>query len=110
MHKGFGQLTKEIMEKGEFGGANRLDPAATASTVRVRESKRVADGPFAKTTRQLAAIIWWRPTLRTKPSRRGFLPRAMVLSMCGPLLSQSSHPGRKTSDKVGNHLDHWAMM
>jgi|HubBroStandDraft_1064217.scaffolds.fasta_scaffold781170_1 hypothetical protein len=54
MHQEFGQLTQEIMEKGKFGGANRLNPVATATTVRVRDGKRmVTDGPFAETKEQL---------------------------------------------------------
>jgi hypothetical protein len=54
MYQEYGQFTKEITEKGKYLGGNQLKPIATATTVRVRDGKRVTtDGPFAETKEQL---------------------------------------------------------
>lgn len=46
--------TDRLRESGHFVSANRLQPPATATTVRVREGKPlVTDGPFAETTELL---------------------------------------------------------
>jgi hypothetical protein len=51
----FGKFTEEITKAGKFRGGNRLAPIASATTVRVRDGKRVTtDGPFAETKEQLA--------------------------------------------------------
>ena len=48
------ELTHELNSRGQFVSANPLQPVATATTVRVREGKRVVtDGPFAETKEQL---------------------------------------------------------
>jgi hypothetical protein len=48
------QLTRELNEQGKYIGAGPLHPTATATSVRVREGKRlVTDGPFAETREQL---------------------------------------------------------
>lgn len=45
---------KDLVSKGKFLGGAPLQPTTTASTVRVREGKRlVTDGPFAETREQL---------------------------------------------------------
>jgi hypothetical protein len=50
----FGKYTEEITKAGKYRGGNRLAPIASATTVRVRDGKRVAtDGPFAETKEQL---------------------------------------------------------
>jgi hypothetical protein len=50
----YGKFTTDITEKGQLRGANRLQPIASATTVRVRDGKRaVTDGPFAETKEQL---------------------------------------------------------
>ena len=50
----YGQFTTDIVEKGKFVGGNQLKPIAAATTVRVRDGKRVTtDGPFAETKEQL---------------------------------------------------------
>jgi len=55
----------ELSEYGAFGkefgpailGGNALKPTATATTVRVREGKRLTtDGPFAETNEQLSGF------------------------------------------------------
>ena len=48
------QLAREIRAAGQFLGASPLQPVASATTVRMREGKRlVTDGPFAETREQL---------------------------------------------------------
>ena len=48
------QLTRELDTQGKYLGAGPLHPTTTATSVRVREGKRlVTDGPFAETREQL---------------------------------------------------------
>ena len=47
-------FTESIKASGHFVAANRLKPASTATTVRVRNGRVLAtDGPFAETKEQL---------------------------------------------------------
>ncbi len=47
-------LTAELTEKGQYLGGGPLYPTTAATTVRVREGRRiVTDGPFAETREQL---------------------------------------------------------
>src|SRR5262249_4166981 len=47
-------FTKDITQSGHYKGGNELKPISTATTVRVRDKKRlVTDGPFAETKEQL---------------------------------------------------------
>ena len=49
----YAEFTTDIKRKGHFISANRLTPADTAITVRVRNSKiSTTDGPFAETKEQ----------------------------------------------------------
>ena len=44
------QLCQDLNAKGQFLGANPLQPVATATSVRIRDGNRlVTDGPFAET-------------------------------------------------------------
>ena len=48
------QLTQQLNLSGQYLGASPLHPVSTATSVRVREGKRlVTDGPFAETREQL---------------------------------------------------------
>jgi hypothetical protein len=48
------QLTQDLSAKGQYVSASPLHPVATATSVRVREGRRlVTDGPFAETREQL---------------------------------------------------------
>jgi hypothetical protein len=48
------QLANDISANGQFLGASPLRPTASATSVRVRDGKRlVTDGPFAETREQL---------------------------------------------------------
>ena len=46
--------TKTIRDSGQYVGADPLEPTSAATSVRVRDGRRViTDGPFAETTEQL---------------------------------------------------------
>ena len=48
------QLCHDLQAKGQFLDASPLHPVATATSVRIRDGKRlVTDGPFAETREQL---------------------------------------------------------
>ncbi len=52
------KLTQELNAKGQFLGANPLQPVATATSIRIRDGKRlVTDGPFAETREQLGGYF-----------------------------------------------------
>jgi hypothetical protein len=52
------RLTHELHAKGQYRGAAPLHPVATATSVRVRDGKRlVTDGPFAETREQLGGYF-----------------------------------------------------
>lgn len=52
------QLTQELQAKGQYLGASPLHPVSTATSVRVRDGKRmITDGPFAETREQLGGYF-----------------------------------------------------
>jgi hypothetical protein len=52
------QLTQALHAQGKFLGASPLHPVAMATSVRVRDGKRVVtDGPFAETREQLGGYF-----------------------------------------------------
>ncbi len=52
------QLTHDLNAAGQYLGAAPLHPVATATSVRVRNGKRlVTDGPFAETREQLGGYF-----------------------------------------------------
>jgi hypothetical protein len=52
------KLTRDLHESGKYLAAAPLRPVATATSVRVREGKRmVTDGPFAETREQLGGYF-----------------------------------------------------
>jgi hypothetical protein len=52
------QLTQHLHETGQYLGASPLLPVSTATSVRVRDGKRlVTDGPFAETREQLGGYF-----------------------------------------------------
>jgi hypothetical protein len=54
MHQEFGAFTQGIIASGNFKGGNQLHPVSKATTVRVKDGKKlVTDGPFAETKEQL---------------------------------------------------------
>ena len=51
-------ICHELQKKGKYLGASPLQPVATATSVRVREGRRlVTDGPFAETREQLGGFF-----------------------------------------------------
>ena len=52
------RLTHDLHAKGQYLGASPLHPVTTATSVRVRDGKRlVTDGPFAETREQLGGYF-----------------------------------------------------
>jgi hypothetical protein len=52
------QLAQQIQSSGQYLAANPLHPTAMATSVRVRDGKRlVTDGPFAETREQLGGYF-----------------------------------------------------
>jgi hypothetical protein len=52
------QLAAELAEHGQYVSANPLQPVSMATSVRVREGKRlITDGPFAETREQLGGYF-----------------------------------------------------
>lgn len=54
MYQEYGEFTGEIIQSGNFKAGSELHPVSKATTVRIRDGKRlVTDGPFAETKEQL---------------------------------------------------------
>jgi hypothetical protein len=52
------KLTHDLHASGQFLGAGPLQPVATATSLRIRDGKRlVTDGPFAETREQLGGYF-----------------------------------------------------
>ncbi len=52
------ELTHDLNSRGQYVSANPLQPVVTATSVRVRDGKRlVTDGPFAETREQLGGYF-----------------------------------------------------
>ena len=52
------ELAIALQANGQYVSANPLQPVATATTVKIRENKRlVTDGPFAETREQLGGYF-----------------------------------------------------
>jgi hypothetical protein len=52
------KLTQELTSRGQYLSGSPLQPSSSATSVRVRDGKRlVTDGPFAETREQLGGYI-----------------------------------------------------
>ena len=52
------QVVEEVAGRGQYLAAAQLHPTSTATSVRIRDGKRmVIDGPFAETREQLAGYM-----------------------------------------------------
>jgi hypothetical protein len=52
------ELSEELTRRGQYLGGSPLHPSSSATTVRVRDGKRlVTDGPFAETREQLGGYM-----------------------------------------------------
>ena len=59
MYQEYRQLIQQLTETGKYRGGDQLKPTETATTVRMREGKRVVtDGPFAETKEQLGGYFF----------------------------------------------------
>jgi hypothetical protein len=57
MYEEYMQFTEEIKSKGNHLAGQQLQPVASATTVRIRNGKRLTtDGPFAETKEQLGGF------------------------------------------------------
>ena len=53
----YGAFTQEVRDSGKLVTADRLQPTAAATTVRIRNGETlVTDGPFAETKEQLGGF------------------------------------------------------
>lgn len=58
IHREYRQLIQELVESGKFLAGDQLHPSSTATTVRVRNAKRVlTDGPFAESKEHLGGFF-----------------------------------------------------
>jgi len=54
----YGAFTKEVQDGGKLVTADRLQPVAAATTVRIRNGETlVTDGPFAETKEQIGGLM-----------------------------------------------------
>jgi len=58
IHAEYGQFSQEIRSSGHYVAGVQLQPTSTATSVRVRDGKRlVTDGPFAEAREQLGGYM-----------------------------------------------------
>src|SRR6267378_937573 len=58
IYEEYRQLIEELKSKGKYLAGDQLQPAITASTVRVRDGKQmITDGPFAETREQIGGFF-----------------------------------------------------
>jgi hypothetical protein len=58
IYQGQLELSQELTERGQYLGGHPLHPASSATTVRVRDGKRLlTDGPFAETREHLGGYM-----------------------------------------------------
>ena len=58
IYREYRQLIQELQASGRYLAGDQLQPATTASSVRVRDGKQmVTDGPFAETREQLGGFF-----------------------------------------------------
>ena len=58
VYEGQRQLSDELTARGRYLGGNPLHPVSSATTVRVRDGKRLlTDGPFAETREHLGGYM-----------------------------------------------------
>jgi len=63
------ELAQQLRRNGQYLATAPLQPVATATSVQVRDGKRlVTDGPFAETREQLGGYSWSTPKISTRPS------------------------------------------
>lgn len=93
------QLTRDLNSSGQYISAGPLHPVSTATSIRVRDGKRlVTDGPFAETREQLGGYYLIEATdldqamaiaERIPVSRKGTIEIRPVLEIPGLPETQS---------------------
>jgi hypothetical protein len=96
------QLAQELHAKGQYLSANPLHPVSTATSIRVREGKRlVTDGPFAETREHLGGYFLIDATdldeaigiaARIPAARWGTVEIRPVMEIAGLPGGNSEHP------------------
>jgi hypothetical protein len=94
------ELARELKSKGQFLATSPLQPVSTATSVRVRDGKRlVIDGPFAETREQLGGFFLVEASdldealeiaARIPAARKGTVEIRPVLELPGLPASDSS--------------------
>lgn len=109
------QLTHELHSQGRFLGAGPLHPVATATSVRLREGKRlVTDGPFAETREQLGGYYLVDVenldeaiaiAARIPPAKKGTIEVRPVLEIPNlpPASRETPRPSRETQPPSQAH-------
>ena len=97
------QLTQDLSKRGQYVHASPLHPVATATSVRMREGKRlVTDGPFAETREQLGGFYLIEASdldeaiaiaERVPPAKYGTIEIRPVMDIEGLPATASSHEG-----------------
>jgi hypothetical protein len=100
------ELTHELKARGQYLGCNPLQPVGTATSVRVREGKRlVTDGPFAETREQLGGYFLVEAkdlneaiaiAARIPGARKGTVEVRPIVELAG-----LPTPGKQGADYVG---------
>jgi hypothetical protein len=99
------QLTHDLNAAGQFLGASPLHSVSTATSIRIRNGKRlVTDGPFAETREQLGGyFLIEAPDLdaaigiaaRIPGARKGTVEVRPVLELDGPPTEASADAARR---------------
>jgi uncharacterized protein YndB with AHSA1/START domain len=100
------QLAHDLAAKGAFLGAAPLQPSSTATTVRVRDGKRVVtDGPFAETREQFGGFFMVDASdldeamaiaERIPMARKGSVEIRPVIELAG--MPENAGPGVEVAD------------
>jgi hypothetical protein len=98
------QLTHDLNAKDQYLGASPLHPVSMATSVRVRDGKRlVTDGPFAETREQLGGYFLIEAkdlneaiaiAARIPGARKGTVEVRPVLELAGLPEPQAAHNAR----------------
>ena len=93
MYGEYGEFIQQIKATGQHLGGHQLQPTSAATSVRVRDGKRlVTDGPFAETREQLGGFYLIDATdlddaiaiaSRIPPARKGTVEIRPILEMPG---------------------------
>jgi hypothetical protein len=105
------RLIRQITSRGQYLGGHRLQPTSAATSVRVRNGKRlVTDGPFAETREQLGGYFLIEAkdldeaidiAARHPVTRLGTIEVRPIMEDATPAKEVASRDGRKSSKTGG---------